>query len=59
MKGEHCPFFNPMYLESKCDECGRHVGVICANEGGNVCKACHLNPTPWARFILWVLNWTK
>jgi hypothetical protein len=57
----HCAFFNPMYLQSRCDECGKQVGIICANERQrSVCLSCHRSPTLWERFILWrVKRWFR
>lgn len=42
MRRTDCQFFNPMYIQLKCDRCQKLVGTICANEcGKNICKKCH------------------
>jgi hypothetical protein len=56
-----CQFFNPMYLQSKCDSCGQLVVAICANsrklhDHDHVCEKCHKKPSLLALFLLWL--WT-
>jgi len=38
---KECLYFNPMYMQSKCNVCGAITECICANCSGEICKKCH------------------
>lgn len=53
-----CAFFNPMYMDSKCDRCKKYVGVICANERRKkICMNCHRSPTTFELLYLRIIKW--